>query len=134
MLPVCLECFHNPFRSDRSFLEYSSNASRKGHSLHSGTPEKLFGTNHIFNHTVCPHELPEYSLSITNPATTQLEPKTNVKNVIRETFGTPYFFSLTGPLRSSRMCMFTVYVFLQYECLLLSAVFYSTEGLSLGPG
>ena len=50
MLPVGIEGFHNPFRTDRSFLEYSSNASRKGHSLHSGTPEKLFGTNHIFNH------------------------------------------------------------------------------------
>ena len=44
MLPVCIEGFHKPFRTDRSFLEYSSNASRKGHSLHSGTPEKLFRT------------------------------------------------------------------------------------------
>jgi hypothetical protein len=31
-------------------------------------------------------------------------------------------------------CVFTVYVFLQYECLLLSSAFYSTEALSLGPG
>ena len=54
MLPVCTEGFHNYFRTDRFFLEYISNASRTGHSLHLGALEVLILNipKTIFDHTV----------------------------------------------------------------------------------
>ena len=68
---------------------------KKKHNM--GPVPQKHQKHHIFNHTICPHELPEYSLSITNTATTQLEPITNVKNVRN-----PILFQFDS---SSRMCI-----------------------------
>ena len=81
-------------KGDRFFVEYSSNASRKGHSVHSGSPEKKMLSipkiKIIFNHNECSYELPEYSWN-TIPPRTQLKHKMKVTIFIQETFGTPYF-------------------------------------------
>ena len=62
-------------------------------TLHLGARRIFFWSiaKMIFNCTKCPYELPAHSWTITNPTRTPLDPKTNVKNIIQDTFGTPYF-------------------------------------------
>ena len=92
MPPVCLGSFHNPFRTDGFLAECSANASRTGQLSHSGAPEKhiLSMPKIIFERTEYSYRLPEHSSNITSPTIIELEPKTNVKRITRETFGTSY--------------------------------------------